>query len=248
MATSLQAAAQIMKIASNKADKRYGIHYMGGSGKRHWYLSHFGTYMTIDNDLKIIHPDGVNCSVEDNEPYKSMYLYATRYIEYKKVADGIFDLIPVKDPAIFNRFLEFKDLWDQDIYDLEQETKSIKSRVSEIYPQFGYVYMLRDLAGNFKIGMTEDLERRMRQHSRNIVNFDVSAAHAFPCANRHQAESAIHRWYEVQMVASETFLLNEAQEQAIRSVQYCDDIRQMLDTLPLPTEELRAQAKELRNK
>lgn len=247
----LYIAMDILKLESKKtwSHIRHCRHAQGND-MFHWefYNNHDnqnGMIVSEQLHVELVYPD----DLKESNPvaYNAIKSYADKYISYHLATEHILESYADKE-VMLRRFSERVDLWDQEIYDMEDATIQIKRHVSQLYPKFGYVYIVRVRDGRFKIGMTEDWHRRKKQLGTTIDDADLNNAHVFLCGDRHQAEAALHRWFDVQRIKNELFFLNAAQEQALRAIEYCDGIDEMLDTLPLPTEELRAQAKELRNK
>jgi hypothetical protein len=209
--------------------------------------------VSVDHDTTINFDKAGNCtdeehSIRKHQPgsdYWKAWDFAQLWISYDQMERRLID--DLRDSEPFFVYKNYPDFWSQNVYNVYESIRALRHSIDSTYPKFGYVYIIAEPSGTFKIGKTSNLEQRIKTHGVKLPYKDVKYLHTFPCLDMSKTEAALHDMYKWQRLNGEWFLLNQSQLDAIRGLSYCDDTDEMLELLPLCTEELRSCARELNN-
>ena len=83
---------------------------------------------------------------------------------------------------------------------------------------FGYVYLLRAATGEYKIGKSLVVPRRLAQLQTGSP-VELQLIHQFPAVNAAKAERALHKRFVSRLVRSEWFLLTESDVASISAIE-----------------------------
>lgn len=83
--------------------------------------------------------------------------------------------------------------------------------------RFGYIYLIKAETGQYKIGRSTNVPKRMNLFSVKLpFRFDI--IHVFPADNAHDAESRLHKYFESKRTNGEWFNLQPSDEGLLRRV------------------------------
>lgn len=84
----------------------------------------------------------------------------------------------------------------------------------------GYVYVIRNIVGLFKIGHTNNMKKRMQDHRHQYFDQPLEVVIVRQADNRYKAETKLHRLFASQRVHREWFDLTPADLDTIRDIQF----------------------------
>jgi hypothetical protein len=93
--------------------------------------------------------------------------------------------------------------------------KALNALLEKHAPNLGYIYILSDGCGNYKIGRTAKLDQRIKQLAIQLP-YKVYVAMAFRVVNSVYYEQKLHHWYQDKRTNGEWFKLDDGDLDEIR--------------------------------
>lgn len=105
-----------------------------------------------------------------------------------------------------------------------------KRSLRQMYPNLGWIYVISEPQGTYKIGRTKNIKDRLRTHGVKLP-FPIEYVHTLTTTNHAALEDILHDYFEDKHVAGEWYALTSEDVAAIKTFAHVDDPYSVPDQL-----------------